>query len=190
MSFLGKSATGVAIGIAWLSAASFAKPSEAPAPQAMEAVQLRAEPAVAPSPLPAPVLPESPRFEATPSASAVDEEELACMTRVILYEAGAESRAGQVAVAQVVMNRVRSPRFPNSVCRVIYQRGQFSAIRSFAPPRDGRWRRAMAIARDVIAGEAEPVVGNALYFHAARVRPAYVANRARVAQIGNHLFYR
>ena len=112
------------------------------------------------------------------------------MTRVVLYEAGAEPRAGQVAVAQVMMNRVRSPRFPDSVCRVIYQRGQFSAIRSFNPPRNERWRLAMAIARDVMAGDGAPVVGNALYFHAARVRPAFVASRTRVARIGNHLFYR
>ena len=111
------------------------------------------------------------------------------MTRVILYEAGSEPRAGQVAVAQVVLNRMRSGRFPSSICGVVYQRGQFSAIRSFNPPRNARWNRAMALARDVLDGH-EAVVGEALYFHATRVRPAFVRSRTRVATIGNHVFYR
>lgn len=124
------------------------------------------------------------------AAPPVSPTELACMTKVILYEAGSEVRDGQIAVAQVVMNRVKSPRFPNSVCGVIHQRGQFSSIRSFRHPRNARWQRAEAIARDVIEGDHAPVVGRALYFHAARVRPAYVASRTKVGRVGNHLFYR
>lgn len=152
-------------------------------------------------PLPAPVLP-APAPEAVaapaepaptpeqPARSAADSRELDCMTRVMLYEAGSEGRAGQLAVAHVVMNRVRSPRFPNSVCGVIYQRGQFSSIRSFRHPRNARWNRAEALARDVLAGETRSNVSTALYFHATRVRPAYVQSRVRVGQIGNHVFYR
>jgi N-acetylmuramoyl-L-alanine amidase len=172
-----------------------------PAPQAavIEAPALPDTPAPAPTaPAATPVRPaivETPAV-AAPEAPAAEEEEISvsareldCLTKVILYEAGAESRAGQVAVAQVVLNRVESPRFPNSICGVVYQRGQFSAIRSFTPPRNGRWNRAMALARDVLDGHA-PVVGNALYFHATRVRPAFVRSRTRVATIGNHVFYR
>ena len=145
-------------------------------------------PVEAATPAPAPAV-EQPEEEPSRAASVVSDRELECLTKVILYEAGAESRTGQVAVAQVVLNRVESPRFPNSICGVIYQRGQFSSIRSFSPPRNARWNRAMALARDVLDGH-DPVVGEALYFHAMRVRPAYVRSRTRVATIGNHVFYR
>jgi len=156
-------------------------PVAAPAQPATEA-----EAPAAPAASARPEAPVAPRAERTAS---VGDRELECMTRVILYEAGSEPRAGQVAVAQVVLNRMRSGRFPRTICGVIHQRGQFSAIRSFNPPRNARWNRAMALARDVIDGHA-PVVGNALYFHAARVRPAFASTRARVARIGNHIFYR
>lgn len=160
-------------------------PASAPAPIA--------QPAEAPEPAPAAKSLPSP--EPTPArraaaATGVSASELECLAKVVLYEAGAEPRAGQLAVAQVVMNRVRSPRFPNSICGVIYQRGQFSAIRSYSPPRGARWNRAMALAREVVSGEAAPVVGRALYFHASRVRPAFARTQTRVAQIGGHVFYR
>ncbi|HEX8643462.1 MAG TPA: cell wall hydrolase [Allosphingosinicella sp.] len=147
--------------------------------------------AAAPTPSSAPAPAAAPRTRPSSAASAAaPDAELSCLAKVILYEAGSEPRAGQIAVAQVVMNRVRSPRFPNSICSVIYQRGQFASIRSFSPPRDGRWRRALALAREVRSGSAAPVVGNALYFHATRVRPAFARNHRRVAQIGGHIFYR
>ncbi len=158
------------------------QPAEAPA-AAAPAVQ----PAAATQPLPAEAPKPAPRAA---TASAASDRELECLAKVVLYEAGSEPRAGQLAVAQVVMNRVRSPRFPNSICGVVYQRGQFSAIRSYQPPRGGRWNRAMALAREVTSGEAAPVVGRALYFHATRVRPAFARTQTRVAQIGGHVFYR
>jgi spore germination cell wall hydrolase CwlJ-like protein len=136
--------------------------------------------------------PAAPREEADlkPAATKISERELDCMTKVILYEAGAEGRAGQVAVAQVVMNRATSGRFPKTVCGVVYQPGQFSSIRSYKAPGGARWERAEEIARDVMMGEAQSGVGKALYFHATRVSPAYVRSRTRVATIGNHVFYR
>jgi spore germination cell wall hydrolase CwlJ-like protein len=170
----------------------------APAPN-MAAVDAAATPQL---PLPAPALPAPvPEAVAAPAeraldrpapvrAAAVNDRELDCMTRVMLYEAGNEGRAGMMAVGHVVLNRVRSPRFPDSVCSVIYQRGQFSSIRSFSHPRNARWQRAEALARDVMAGETGSNVGTALYFHATRVRPAYVQNRVRVGTVGNHVFYR
>ena len=161
-----------------------ALPQSAPAPIAPAAAPV--QPAVVQTPIVA--APEAPEVEEDEAVS-VSARELECLTKVILYEAGAESRAGQVAVAQVVLNRMRSGRFPSSICGVVYQRGQFSAIRSFNPPRNARWNRAMALARDVLDGH-EAVVGEALYFHATRVRPAFVRSRTRVATIGNHVFYR
>jgi spore germination cell wall hydrolase CwlJ-like protein len=147
--------------------------------------------AAEPQPAEAQVLPRSEPEPSVPTrARSIDSSELECLTRVMLYEAGAEGREGQTAVGHVVLNRVRSSRFPNSICSVIYQRGQFSSIRSFSPPRNSRWNRAQDLARDIMAGETQSNVGTALYFHASRVRPAYVRNHTRVAQVGNHLFYR
>lgn len=161
-------------------------PASPPTPIAQPAEVQQPAPAAAAAPAsPAPV--PTPVRRAAASAS---ETELNCLAKVVLYEAGSEPRAGQVAVAQVVMNRVRSPRFPNSICGVIHQRGQFASIRSFSPPRNARWHRARALAREVVGGDAAPVVGRALYFHAARVRPAFARTQVRVAQIGGHIFYR
>jgi spore germination cell wall hydrolase CwlJ-like protein len=153
-----------------------AAPAALPAPQQVQ-----------PAPASTPADADAARNEAE---TKISERELDCMTKVILYEAGAEGRAGQVAVAQVVMNRATSGRFPKTVCGVVYQPGQFSSIRSYKAPGGARWERAEEIARDVMMGEAQSGVGKALYFHATRVSPAYVRSRTRVATIGNHVFYR
>jgi spore germination cell wall hydrolase CwlJ-like protein len=150
-----------------------------------------AQPAApAPSPVPAPDPAPAPTPEPARRAAATGavDSELTCLARVILYEAGAESRAGQLAVAQVVINRTRSGRFPRTICGVVNQRGQFSAIRSFRAPTGARWTRALAIAREARAGARAPGIGNALFFHAAHV-PAF-RGRTRVARLGGHIFYR
>lgn len=168
-------------------------PVAAPQPAAAAEAQ-PATPATAPAPAdsptaaPSPAAAPGPARRAAAAASTNVDTELACLARVILYEAGAESRAGQLAVGQVVMNRVRSPRFPNTICGVINQRGQFSAIRSFHPPRNARWRRALSVAREARAGARAPGIGNALFFHASHV-PAF-RGRVRVARLGGHVFYR
>lgn len=159
----------------------------------MAPVQPSAQPAApaavaSTAPVPAPAPAAQPVAEDEDDGSQVSEAELACLTRVILYEAGAESRAGQLAVAQVVLNRTRSGRFPRTICGVINQRGQFSSIRSFNAPRGARWERAEDIAEAALDGERAPGVGNALFFHAAHVRP--FSGRTRVARLGNHIFYR
>lgn len=143
-----------------------------------------ASPAATPAPAPAPTAEPVRRAVASTGTDA----ELTCLARVILYEAGAESRAGQLAVAQVVLNRTRSGRFPRTICGVINQRGQFSAIRSFRAPTGARWTRALALAREARAGARAPGIGNALFFHAAHV-PAF-RGRTRVARLGGHIFYR
>ncbi|HYG29946.1 MAG TPA: cell wall hydrolase [Allosphingosinicella sp.] len=143
--------------------------------------------AISPVPVAAPAAPAAPVRRATPSTGGSDAE-LNCLARVILYEAGAESRAGQLAVAQVVINRTRSGRFPRTICGVINQRGQFSAIRSFRAPGGARWARALAVAREARSGGRVASVGNALFFHARHVRA--FRGRTRVAQLGGHIFYR
>jgi len=131
----------------------------------------------------------APRRTASASASAAaPDRELTCLAKVVVHEAGNQSRAGQLAVAQVVMNRVRSPRFPNTICGVVMQRGQFFNVHAYNPPRDGRWRRALEVARDAREGVSAPVVGGAFFFHAAYAPP--FRGRTRVARLGDHVFYR
>jgi spore germination cell wall hydrolase CwlJ-like protein len=126
-----------------------------------------------------------------PSAPQVAESELNCLAKVIVHEAGNQPREGQMAVAQVVMNRVNDSRhrFGRTICGVVMQRGQFFNVHAYNPPRNSRWFRAMDIAREAASGNAEPVMEGALFFHA-----AYAGNvfhgRTRLGRIGGHVFYR
>ena len=119
------------------------------------------------------------------------DDELECLVRTISNEARGEPYEGKLAVAQVVMNRVASPLFPDTICGVVYQRHQFSNIRRHQPVRSGPlWDRMVEIAIDARNGVSEPVVGDALFFHAGYVRPRFSRTRERVAQVGAHIFYR
>jgi spore germination cell wall hydrolase CwlJ-like protein len=170
----------VALGVAVLSGTALvpfasAPPARAQVIEAPAAVAPAPPPPVEEAPLPAPAVAE------------IDADELECLAKVVLHEAGNQSRTGQLAVAQVVMNRVRSPRFPDTVCDVVMQRGQFFNVHAYHPRRDSRWATAVEVARDALSGESEPVIGNALFFHAAS---AASFRRTRVGRIGDHVFYR
>lgn len=122
-----------------------------------------------------------------------------CLASVIYYEAASESPQGQKAVAQVVLNRVRSPFYPHSVCGVVYQGSSlrtgcqftFTCDGSLArqPSRAG-WERAQAIARAALHGTVEPSVGTATHYHTIYVVPYWAASLQKIAVIGNHNFYR
>jgi spore germination cell wall hydrolase CwlJ-like protein len=177
MSFPGKPLA-VALGVAVLSGTASVPFASAP-PARAQAIEAR--PAIAPAPLP-------PAAEAPPPVAEVDSDELDCLAKVVLHEAGNQSRTGQLAVAQVVMNRVRSPRFPDTVCDVVMQRGQFSNIHAYNPRRDGRrWRTAVEVARDALSGSSAPVIRGALFFNGASARPV---GHTRLGRIGDHAFYR
>ncbi|WP_294058203.1 cell wall hydrolase [Sphingomonas sp.] len=148
--------------------------------------------------IPAPITEaEAPKF--TTLAAAVDaqgvpgaaDSELRCLATGVYFEAKGEPLSGQLAVAEVILDRASSGRFPPSVCRVLSQPGQFSFVRGGrmpTPPSNAAWRKAMAVA--LVAQKdlwASPVDG-ALYFHARYVRPTW--KRARVGSVGNHVFYR
>ncbi|HVQ08349.1 MAG TPA: cell wall hydrolase [Allosphingosinicella sp.] len=162
-------------------------PFTAPTPAAAPAVLAQPEAIVAPA-LEGAAAPA----EAAPSppASDVVDAELTCLAKVVVHEAGNQSRDGQMAVAQVVMNRVNDPRgrFGRTICGVIMQRGQFFNVHAYNPPRNARWRTAVEIARQARDGDHPPVIGNALFFHAAYAAP--FRGRVRVGRIGDHVFYR
>jgi spore germination cell wall hydrolase CwlJ-like protein len=125
-----------------------------------------------------------------PARSQLVDAELTCLAKVVVHESGNQPRAGQLAVAQVVMNRVNDPRgrFGRTICGVIMQRGQFFNVHAYNPPRNARWRTAVEIARQARDGDHPPVIGNALFFHAAYAAP--FRGRIRVGRIGDHVFYR
>lgn len=115
-----------------------------------------------------------------------------CLAAATYFEAKSESLEGQLAVAQVVLNRAQSGRFASSTCGVVFQRGQFSFVRGNGfPPiaRGGRdWREAVAIAHIAQNKLWDSSVSNALFFHAKHVSPRW--RLARVGSVGNHVFYR
>jgi spore germination cell wall hydrolase CwlJ-like protein len=133
------------------------------------------------------------------TASPLDQaRQLDCLTQAVYYEARGETPAGQAAVAQVVLNRVRHPSFPKSICAVVFQgaqsgRGcQFSfacngAMRARREP--GAWQRAERIAERALNGYVMSDIGNATHFHVTTVRPGW-RNLLRVGQVGMHVFYR
>lgn len=118
--------------------------------------------------------------------------ELECMAKVVVHEAGNQSRRGQLAVAQLIMNRIESGRFPTTACGVANQRGQFFSTASYNPPRDsGAWASAVDVSRQARHGDAEAVAPGALFFHAAYASAdSFFRTRQRVATLGDHIFYR
>ena len=116
-----------------------------------------------------------------------------CMAKVVYHEAANQALPGQLAVAQVIMNRaVGGPIFPRGVCAVVNQTGQFFKTRRFRAPRNDvkRWRTALAIAMVAQEERLSQVAPGALFYHAAYVRPSWSHQHERIAQIGDQVFYR
>ncbi|MDG2530244.1 cell wall hydrolase [Caulobacter endophyticus] len=125
--------------------------------------------------------------------------ELECLAQAVYYEARGETSSGQAAVAQVVLNRVRHPSFPKSICGVVFQGAsartgcQFSfacdgSMR--ARPERAAWTRARKVASRALAGGVMSEVGSATHFHTTGVAPNWGPRLMRVAQVGMHVFYR
>jgi spore germination cell wall hydrolase CwlJ-like protein len=121
-----------------------------------------------------------------------------CLTAAVYYEARGEPREGQAAVAQVVLNRVRDAGFPKSVCGVVYQ-GAASHECQFTFACDGStdarlepaaWARARVVAGDALAGYVVNAVGAATHYHVADLGEIWGGQMVRIAQIGQHVFYR
>ena len=125
---------------------------------------------------------------------------LNCLTSAIYYEAANEPEDGQRAVAQVVLNRVRSPLWPNTVCGVVYQGSERTDLRcqfTFScdgamarTPMAAAWARARRVAADALAGQVYAPVGFATHYHTLAVRPDWSGSLRAVAVIGAHIFYR
>lgn len=131
------------------------------------------------------------------AAQAKRRADLECMTQAVYYEARGESARGQAAVAQVVMNRVKHPAFPKSVCAVVYQgvgrvcQFSFACDGSMTKRREPlAWNRARDVAARALSGALRAEIGSATHFHTTAVSPAWAPQMLRVANVGAHVFYR
>lgn len=124
---------------------------------------------------------------------------LRCLTQAVYYEAATEPMEGRRAVAQVVLNRVRHPAYPKSVCGVVYQGSERRTGCQFSftcdgsllrAPMAGPWRQAQEVARAALAGYVEKSVGTATHYHADYVLPKWAFQLAKIEQLGRHIFYR
>jgi spore germination cell wall hydrolase CwlJ-like protein len=132
-------------------------------------------------------------------SAAAKTQALNCLASAVYYEAGNQDTDGERAVAQVVLNRVRHPAFPNSICGVVYEGSTrptgcqftFTCDGSLAHEPDAEgWRRAWQVAEDALSGYVYAPVGWATHYHADYVVPTWAARLAKNAIVGAHLFYR
>ncbi|KPL67956.1 cell wall hydrolase [Erythrobacter sp. SG61-1L] len=134
------------------------------------------------------------------AGSAIDKARaLQCMTMAIYYEAATESDAGQRAVAQVVLNRVAHPAYPNTVCGVVFQGSERSTGCQFSFTCDGSlaraparkfWDRAQRVAMASLAGSVYRPVGLATHYHTVQIHPYWADSLNNITTIGAHTFYR
>ena len=126
-------------------------------------------------------------------------DEFDCLATAIYYEARSESEWGQLAVAEVVMNRVKDHRYPNSVCEVVYQGSERTTGCQFsftcdgsmrAEPRGRAWAEAKRIAANVMMELNTPMTGEATHYHANYVDPIWNSGLIKTRTVGTHIFYR
>jgi spore germination cell wall hydrolase CwlJ-like protein len=126
-------------------------------------------------------------------------DDLTCLTQAVYYEARSESIEGQEGVAQVVLNRARTPGFPTAVCDVVYQRTGAYGTCQFTFACDGSmdrviepaaWARAQGVASQALHGFVYKPLKDAIHYHAAYVTPYWSYTLPRIRQIGAHIFYR
>lgn len=138
-------------------------------------------------------------FDLRPATEADRKRALRCLTQAVYYEAALEPTEGQEGVAQVVLNRVRDPNYPNTVCGVVYQGAERTTGCQFSFTCDGAlsrapvpwaWDRAARVAERALAGHVATRVGTATHYHADYVHPWWAPTVAKITQVGAHIFYR
>jgi spore germination cell wall hydrolase CwlJ-like protein len=126
-------------------------------------------------------------------ADAAPDTQQDCLAKAVYFEARGEPIEGQLAVAEVVLNRAASGRYPTTICEVVTQPAQFSFIRHGRFPQADKssesWRKAVAIACIARQKLIARLPSNVLWYHATYVSPSWGKNLSRTAQIGLHIFY-
>ncbi len=129
----------------------------------------------------------------------VETPEGRCLVQAIYFEARSEPVEGQLAVAQVVLNRTSNPRFPNTICGVVFQNEKMRNRCQFSFACDGlsdnpynpeAWDLARRISYIALSERWEDITHSATYYHANYVRPYWVASLQATARHGRHIFYR
>jgi len=125
--------------------------------------------------------------------------ETKCLAQAVYYEARGESLEGQMAVAEVVVNRTRSGIYPNTNCGVVYQGSDRNTGCQFTftcdgsldrAPRGASWQQSEMIATQMMMGIARPVTHRATHYHTNEVAPVWSASLVQTTRIGAHIFYR
>ncbi len=161
------------------------EPAVAGVPPADATAAAEAAPAIQPN------APLNVRVAAESQDVASLDSELECMAKVVHHEAANQSLQGQLAVAQLILNRVKSPLFPKTICAVVNQPGQFFSTRAWpAPVRSPRWHTSVAIARIAREANMPEIAPGALFYHASYVSPSWSKRRVKVGRIGENVFYR
>lgn len=153
------------------------------------------------TPRPLPTNPNEVQPFVLPVADIAERQQaVTCLADAIYYEAAFEPVSGQRAVAQVVVNRVRDPNFPKSVCGVVFQGYerktgcQFSFVCDGSmkrrPPRPEQILSARQIADQALSGYVEKSVGTATHYHTDWVDPYWAPTLDKITQVGDHIFYR
>jgi spore germination cell wall hydrolase CwlJ-like protein len=150
-------------------------------------------------PIAEPATPAARSFKFVPAGLSDRERAIHCLTQAIYYESATEPVDGQRAVAQVVLNRVRHPAYPNTVCGVVYQGSERATGCQFTFTCDGAlartpipsiWKRTQALAEAALAGYVYEPVGWATHYHTNWVVPYWSSSLLKVANVGTHIFYR
>ena len=134
-----------------------------------------------------------------PASTPIDRARaLHCMSLAVYYEAGSESLNGQHAVAQVVINRMRHPAWPHSICGVVFQGSERKTGCQFTftcdgalrkPPSGRRWRASQSVAYAALTGYVQADVGLATHYHTDWVAPKWAPTLKKLTKIGTHIFY-
>jgi spore germination cell wall hydrolase CwlJ-like protein len=125
-------------------------------------------------------------------ASRASDRDVSCLAEAIYFEARGTGLTGETAVAHVVVNRAKSPKFPRSICGVVGDGCQFSYRcdgRADVLAEAGSRARAFKVAETVLSG-APDITHGALFFHSARAAPGWFNSRPRVGTFGGNVFYR
>lgn len=133
------------------------------------------------------------------TSSGVDSNSWRCLSEAIYFEARGETTRGQFAVAEVILNRVDSKRYPNSVCGVIMQGAEKRNACQFSYNCDGKsdvinnrtaFSKAAKIAKAMLEGRPRVLTGRATHYHTTAVNPRWAKRLSKTAHIGDHLFYK
>ena len=142
---------------------------------------------------------QQPTTPAVPTQQQIDARQENCLAQAIYYEARGESQRGQIAVAEVIMNRAKSGYYPNSVCGVVYQGSHRSTGCQFTftcdgsinhRPRGRAWDRAQRVATAVMSGYTRPITQGATDYHTLAVNPVWNSGLVETTTIESHVFYR